>query len=225
MSDNEEFPGVDEGQSVPEKGSDQENKQPATPQYLTMDQVEALLEKRDAQLMGRFQQSSRDRQKVIQSELEGIKTMLTASNVKVTPEMETTFRKQIEDKLDAPKEPEQKPGQSDQAGDPAQFIYNETMVIFRDEGLNVTENDPEWKIIRAALDDPQGNITKYRREVLKAVETKRTRLTDTEDNADVRVNAGGGGRRPGPKDISNINDSSELYDMGEAEIKKGQKRR
>lgn len=99
----------------------------------------------------------------------------------------------------------------------AEFVYGQINATFKDVGTEVTPNDAEFKMIEAALNDPQGSIAKTIRATVKAAEAKAARLEAQRKNAAARV-VGGGGNSSDSNDISNITDAKILYKLGEKKI-------
>ena len=63
-------------------------------------------------------------------------------------------------------------------------VIAETFGVFEDEGIEINTSDPEYKALEAILNDPSGNIHKYRKELYKQIEAKRERLSQPAKPAD-----------------------------------------
>lgn len=163
---------------------------PPQPEPLTREAVQEIVGAAITQAIQRANQSSRDRDRNIQTAVQALETRLADLNVPVTAEMRTKMTEQVAQEIDSQT---QAPAQPVPASDLSRQVYNETQEIFTEEGIAVAESDPEWKFIKAALEDRNGSFVKYRREVYKAVEAKRDRLAEHDETAAARV---GGGEQP-----------------------------
>lgn len=174
-------------------GAAQENAQPQTPQYVTVEQLSQFGE----QLASRLKQSDRDRTARINSELAQIKSRLEATGVQLAPEQELKLRDKIGNEIDEPTEEEsQAPaGQASPAAGADQLIAEFVGHVFKDAGTTVTRDDPEWKDLQAVIDatynDPMGHI-KVTRAAYKAAEAKAQRTTSNSESASARVLGSGG---------------------------------
>ncbi len=70
-------------------------------------------------------------------------------------------------------------------------VIAETLEIYAAEGIAIETSDPEYKALDAILNDPNGNIHKYRKEVFKQIDIKRQRVAANSQNAQARVVSGG----------------------------------
>jgi hypothetical protein len=170
--------------------------QPAEqPQYVTKEELAAAVE------LGvrRAQQSARDRSQKIEDQVKAITARLEKAGATVSPEITQNLRQQVEQELDtqtpdqpaaaAPGTPASMPG----TGDP---VYDWTMEAYKTEGIDIKPTDPEFALVKAALDDPAGNMFKYQRTVMRAIDTKRERTAASQNTADARV-LGGSNQPPG----------------------------
>lgn len=132
----------------------------------------------------RAQQSSKARALNIETKVNELTEQLKNLSIPVTPEITAKLRERAESEVD---QPPTQPGESLPPGNP---VYDWTMALYKEEGLDIKPADPEWAAVKAALDDPDGNMVKYQRIVMKAIETKRTRQASEQDAASARV-AGG----------------------------------
>lgn len=200
--------------SVEEQEDAQGSQQPQ-PRYVTEDALEQIVNRAVEGAVRRINQSSRDRARHVDEEIAKIKARLEKSNVALTAEQEAGLRQQIETETGEPTNDQEQPDHMALA----QEVYNETMQIFQVEGIEVKQTDPEWKIIARALQDPAGNMTKYRSQVYKAINQKRARIEEASDTADARVGVGEGGPSD-PNDIRNITDPAVLIRMGEERMRR-----
>lgn len=99
-----------------------------------------------------------------------------------------------------------------------EFVYGQIQAAFETAGTEVTRNDPEYKEIEAAMSDPKGSLAKTLLAAGKAAESKLARVSAHKETAKARV-PGGGGNSSNPNDISSINDSEQLYTIGDARIR------
>ncbi len=169
--------------------------QPAEqPKYVTVEQMEEAVERG----VRRAQQSSRDRSQKIETEVKAITARLEKAGATVSPEITNNLRQQVEAELDeAPPAtaPAAAPASAQPGtGDP---VFDWTVEAYKAEGIEIKPGDPEFKQIKAALDDPAGNWIKYQKTVLQAIETKRERTASQTATADARV-LGAGNQPPGP---------------------------
>ena len=172
--------------------------QPAeTKQYVTKEELAAAVE------LGvrRAQQSARDHSKKVEDQVRALTTKLEKAGAVVSPEITNSLRQQVEAELlteqtpASPAVPGQPPASATPGtGDP---IFDWTMEAYKAEGIEIKPTDPEFPQIKAALDDPAGNMFKYQKAVLKAIETKRERTASQTAAADART-LGGGNQPPGP---------------------------
>jgi hypothetical protein len=167
-------------QAAPEQ--QQQEQQP-----LTRKDVEEIVGK----VFQRVQQSSRDRDRNIEAKVQELTKVVQTAGLQITPDVTAKLREQAEATVDQqPTTPE--PAQQAE-GDfgPGNPVFNATMDIFKEEGVEITRQDPEWSQVQAGLDDPNGNPVKYAKTLMKAIETKRTRVASQSQNADARTLGGG----------------------------------
>ena len=127
--------------------------------------------------------------------------------LKLTEEQVTTAQQQIinEEQMNAfkPKANGQQASGSEAAPSEDQFrqnvsaVYAEINAVVADEGVELTENDPEFKILDKALSDPNGSYAKTILAAGKAAETKAARTKAQKENANARVTGGGGSTQTG----------------------------
>lgn len=72
------------------------------------------------------------------------------------------------------------------------FVYAQIGETFAEAGVEVNQNDPEFKGIDAALRDPKGSLAKTLRAANKAAEEKAARLKAHKEGAAARISGGGG---------------------------------
>lgn len=139
----------------------------------------------------RASQSAKSRAQAIENQVKNLTETMKKLNVDVTPEMTSKLREQATAEIDQSQQQAQQPNADDAPGT-GNPVYDWTMAIYKEEGLDIKPTDPEWKLIKAALDDPNGNMPKYQRTVLRAIDTKRTRTTSASETASARVIGAGG---------------------------------
>lgn len=143
---------------------------------------------------------------------------LTQGALGLTDEqVETAANKIVLNDLKAPRTEQASPAPQAQPNQPAQEIdpvIQETLDVFKTEGVTIETTDPEYKPLDAILRDPNGNIYQYRKALYTQIEAKRSRVAAMQETASARV-TGGGGAVSNPSDLSSITDSKQLYRMGE----------
>ena len=146
--------------------------------------------------------------------------------LKLTEEQVTTAQQQIinEEQMNAFKtkangqqasSPETAPSE-DQFRQNVSAVYTEINAVIADVGVELSESDPEFKILDKALSDPNGSYAKTILAASKAAETKAARTKAQKENANARVTGGGG--TTSDNNISGITDAKELYRLGEKKI-------
>ena len=163
---------------------------PAQPAYVTKEE----LERTTAEIIRRVQQSSKDRAKQITNELSAIKSRLEVTGVQLSAQQEDALRNKISDELENPAE---QAGAQASALPPevqaqVNWMYSQIDETFADIGTKVTPNDPEWKAVQTAIDDPKGSFSKVILAAGKAANAKAERVNDQKTNAPARVVSGGG---------------------------------
>lgn len=173
--------------TTPAQPAEQTGQQPNQPQYVTKADLEQAIE------LGvrRAQQSARDRAQNIENQVKAMSERLGTLNIPVTPELTEKIRAQAAQQLDTQLEQPSAPGPAASEPQEGNPVFDWTMEVFADEGLEIKPEDPEYKQVRAALDDPNGSMVKYQKTVLKAIEQKRERVTSEKESADARVSGGG----------------------------------
>jgi hypothetical protein len=145
---------------------------------------------------------------------------LKAANVKVTPEQEQGLRSTITKEVMEEARGGQASSQPAPGGDNPvmQFVAG----IIAEEGVQILDGDPELGEVTKALQDPKATYHSIHKALTKAIDTKRERLSTSQEKANLRV-LGVGGTSVSSDDISGITDSAELYKIGEERLKKGKK--
>lgn len=70
-------------------------------------------------------------------------------------------------------------------------VIQETLDVFKAEGVTIETSDPEYKALDLILKDPNGNIWQYRKELYRQIEAKRNRVAANSQHATARVVSGG----------------------------------
>lgn len=184
-------PGSAAGTTPPEQPvtPTEQPEKPKEQRFVTEDQLVDAVEKG----VRRAQQSAADRTRKVQDQVTAMTAQLQAIGVKVTPEIERNVQQQAAQAVDQlSTQPQQQAAQQtgDEPGE-GNEIFDWTMAFYKEEGITVDKADPEYKEIRAALDDPKGTPVKYQKTVMKSVEAKRARLETEKEGADARVLGGG----------------------------------
>ena len=186
-----------------------------TPTYVTKEE----LDRRDAELIRRVKQSGRDSMKKISDELTTIKDRLLATGVQLTPQQETALREKITSDFEATEQDDAPASTlSPEMKTQADFIYAQLDATFATVGMNVLATDPEFKAIKAVLDDPNGSLPKLIIVAGKQAEVKAARVALQKKNAAARV-LGGGESQTNSNSISGITDITTLYEMGDRAIR------
>ena len=115
------------------------------------------------------------------------------------------------------------PTQPSAESQPVHPLLAATEKQFTKEGIRVDSTDAEFKAIKDAWEDPNGNEIQYAAAVADAIKAKKARLAEVADKAPIRAAGTGGGTTTNPNDISKITDSSKLYELGDAQMRKGKK--
>lgn len=206
-----------------QEGADQAQDQQA-PAPVTLDQVEALLNQREELILQKAKRTSRDQ---IRTGLQNYTAAVEASKKAGHPipeDVQAATRQQIiNDGFVAEEEgtqPESGKGMTDAQWN--SYVLGQVDAAFRKAGMAVQPGDPEFAAFHKVLTTqgiPLADVVLAARE---ASETKKVRVTSDADKANARTNRGGGHHVP-PNDISNINDSATLYELGEQRLREGKK--
>ena len=120
---------------------------------------------------------------------------LTQGALGLTDEqVETAANKIVLNDLKAPRTEQASPAPQTQTNQPAQEIdpvIQETLDVFKAEGVTIETTDPEYEPLDAILRDPNGNIHQYRKALFAQIEVKRMRLANAQATAPARVLSGG----------------------------------
>jgi len=118
---------------------------------------------------------------------------LTQSGIAVSEEQKAALRNTIADQIDSvvePQEPNAPVSAQPQLQPAVKFVYDQIDATFESAGTHVTSNDPEFKIIQVALDDPKGSLAKTIIAANLASVTKKERVTSQQEGAAARVGGG-----------------------------------
>jgi hypothetical protein len=175
--------------ATPEQQADQ-------PKYVTKEELAEAIE------LGfrRAQKSAKSRTQAVEAQVNAIKAQLEKAGAVISPEITQNLRQQVETELDTQEAaPPTAPGAAPASAQPGTGdpVFDWTVEAYKAEGIEIKPGDPEFKAIKAALDDPAGNWIKYQKTVLQAIETKRERTASQTATADART-LGGGNQPPGP---------------------------
>lgn len=142
---------------------------------------------------------------------------LTQGALGLTDEqVETAANKIVLNDLKAPRTEQASPAPQTQTNQAQEVdpVIQETLEVFKTEGITIEVTDPEYKPLDAILRDPNGNIHQFRKALFAQIEAKRTRVAALQETASARV-TGVSGAMSNPNDLSSITDSKQLYRMGE----------
>lgn len=103
-------------------------------------------------------------------------------------------------------------------GETERFVTSQIDAVFQEVGVRVTPDDAEFKLIQQAWNDPKGNLAKTLIAVNQAATQKANRLKALKGNAPARAGMGGGSNSDS-SNISSINDSATLYEIGDKQIR------
>ena len=103
---------------------------------------------------------------------------LTRQTLGLTDEQVHQAKQQvIYNDLTTPRQQEQastpQPARQVQAQTEIDPVIAETLEVFKTEGVTIETSDPEYKALDTILNDPNGNIHQYRKELFKQIEAKR----------------------------------------------------
>jgi hypothetical protein len=199
-------------ETTPAQPAEAQEKPAETPSYVTK---EDLMQFGDT-IVKRINMASKDRTQRIETEVKAITARLEKAGATVSPEITQNLRQQVEAELETQELPQQPaaaapttPASAPGTGDP---VYDWTMEAYKTEGLDIKPTDPEFSQIKAALDDPAGNMFKYQKTVMKAIDAKRERTASQTATADARV-LGGSDRPPGQAQPKTAHDAwAQAYD-------------
>ena len=121
---------------------------------------------------------------------------LTRQTLGLTDEQVHQAKQQvIYNDLTTPRQQEQastpQPARQVQAQTEIDPVIAETLEVFKTEGVTIETSDPEYKALDTILNDPNGNIHQYRKELFKQIDAKRQRVAANSQNAQARVVSGG----------------------------------
>lgn len=201
---------VDSAQQEQPAAQEQEQEQP---QYVTR----AELERMQAELIRRVQQSSRDRSQRIEQQIAQLKQAFETKGAPMSPQQEQVLRQTVEQNMDAA---EGNVTPSPDVTADIQYIYDEINSTMQESGGLVKPTDPEWKIVQEQLDNPRGSMRQTIAAAVRAAQAKEARLQKIKEKAPARTMSQGG-QTSDPNDISGITDSEQLYALGERKLRKG----
>jgi hypothetical protein len=100
----------------------------------------------------------------------------------------------------------------------AEFVYSQIDAVFNEHGVTITPNDPNFKELEKALNDPQGSFAKTLVVANKIAAAAAARTAQKKESAAGRV-TGGGPVTSNDNSISGITDSATLYEIGDKQIR------
>ena len=192
-------------ETTPTQPVETQEKPADQPQYVTQEALDAAIE----QAVRRATQSSKDRTQKVEAEVKTLAAKLEKAGATVTPEITQGLRQQVEAELDEqPAPPPAAPGPAPASATPGQGdpVYDWTIAAYQSEGITIKPEYPEFAIIKAALDDPAGNMPKYQKAVFKAIDAYRERTASLQSTADART-LGGGNQPPGQATYKNATEA------------------
>jgi len=170
------------------------------------------------QLVRRVSQSTKARNEQVTQQVAALKEFVEQSTgQKLDKVAEAKMRARIEEQLDAADSEQVIPQDAEQPDEHP--IITMTKGIYEEEGIEIKPNDPEYKDVEAAYNDPKGSVAKYVRAVMGAVEAKRERLETRDNTAEARA-SGGGGNNPSGIVYDPLKPASDYLDLAEAKNKK-----
>lgn len=173
-------------QETPAQGEAQET--PVSQTYVTKVELDQIL----AETLRRAKQSDKDRMKQIDEKLNSIKTRLEAGGTQLTPQQVNALREQIEEEGGEGQVTAQASAMTPEMKAQAEFVYAQLEATFADVGVTVTPNDPEYREIKAVLDDPNGSLAKLIRVAARQAEAKVERVASLKQGASARAVSAGG---------------------------------
>lgn len=208
----------------PEPISETES-QPQENKPLTIADVERIAEEKATRIAQSFVDKAENRISAkAQEQINALRLTQTALGLS-DEQVEQAANKIVLNDLKAPRAEQASPAaaaQTNHAAREVDPVIQETLDVFKAEGVTIETADPEYKPLDLILRDPNGNIHQYRKELFRQIEAKRLRVTASAQTASARV-LGGGTLTTNPNDISAVTDSKQLYRMGEERLSGGRK--
>lgn len=179
------------GEVLENQNTEQEEGQ-ETPEYVTKKDLEQF----GSELARRLKQSARDRDRAIEQQLQAMKKRIESAGVQLGPEQEAKLRQSIADELEGGEGDEADP-ETNAGDDDVHPVFKMTANIFAQEGVEITAQDPEFKDVDAALNDPNGSMEKYLSVLYTAIGAKKSRLANQQESASARTASGGASDKKG----------------------------
>lgn len=203
-------------EQTPGEGSAKEE-QPQE-QLLTLDQVRELIRTEvNPLIQSQVAKSENRTDKRIQERFMALEE--TRATLNLTDEQVEVAQSKIirEEQMMALKPESQPPAASPEAQ--MMFVNNQIDEVVRGYGVEITPADKEeWALIESALRDPNGSLAKTILAAGNAAAKKADRVKSFKGNAPARAGMGGGSTTDS-SNISHINDTSTLYEMGEKKLR------
>jgi hypothetical protein len=174
---------------VPEQQETPQESQ--SPAYVTKEDLERF----GAELLRREKQSSKDRMKAVDDKLNAIKTRLESGGGQLSQQQVSALRAQVEEDLDGGQVEAPASAITPEMQAQADFVFRQIDETFADVGMQVTANDPEWKLVQDVLDNPKGSVSKAIRAAAEASRMKAERVSRQKGSAAARVPSGGAGQQ------------------------------
>ena len=149
-------------------------------------------------IIKRVQQSSRDRNRQVETELKTIRSRLDGTGVQLNEAQEQALRNKISDDL-TPQDDELLASKTPPPAlsPDAQYVYDQITVAFKKGGTDVTPNDPEYKLVADALGDVHGSLAATILAAAQASQQKAARITASQSLAANRTMTGGAAANTG----------------------------
>lgn len=168
--------------------------QPQENKPLTIADVERIAEEKATRIAQSFVDKAENRISAkAQEQINALKLTQTALGLS-DEQVEQAANKIVLNDLKAPRAEQASPAPQAQTNQPAREIdpvIQETLDVFKAEGVTIEVSDPEYKPLDLILKDPNGNIHQYRKELFRQIEAKRQRTAANAEKAPARVVSGG----------------------------------
>ena len=169
--------------------------QPTETKPLTIADVERIAEEKATRIAQSMVDKAENRiSRKAQEQIAAIDTSRQALGLSDEQVQQAKQRVIFDDLTAKPTAEQASPAPQTQTNQPAAEIdpvIQETLDVFKAEGVTIDTSDPEYKTLEAILRDPNGNIYQYRKALYTQIEAKRSRVAAAQVTAPARVLSGG----------------------------------
>lgn len=186
----------------------------AQPQYVTLEQVQQMLEDNFRRAQSLYSKGQAGFEKKIQADLKNLEKALDLqrkAGITVSPEQENQLKQQVINQAftepEQPIQPElpgQQPAQAAEWEEPDNEVTAIAWEMMDKAGVDVLTDDPEYKQHLAKYDDPnyEGDEIDYLQDVKAAIKAKQIRLSaQPQPAAPARLPTNQGGAGSGPSNL------------------------